>query len=96
MYNAFTGHTRKESEPARIEAEYARKQNNISRSTKEAGKMATLVTNRNIGDPAKAVEEEGSTRSGFMESLSENVAARIAQAQKKFTKATKGRAFGDA
>ena len=100
MYNAFTEHAQREGEPARIEAdyarqlaEYARKQDSISRSTKEAGKMATLSANKNIGDLVKAVEV---SPSGLGERLSENMGARIDRAQKMFTRATKGRAFGDA
>ena len=97
MYNAFVSHARTAAEPARLEAEAAaqaakdsRKEENMSRSTKEKGRMATLGANKNIGHQVKGVELN------VEESFSDRISARVERARERLTRATKGRALGDA
>lgn len=97
MYNDFKTHRKNEGEPARIEkenarllAEYARIEDNKSRSTKVEGVMATHGGNRNIShrpeSVGEAVEEKAQT-------FKENLAARWAEAKRRITKVTKGSAL---
>lgn len=99
MYTEYMEHAQKASEPDRLNAEnarqlaaYAKKQENISRSTKTKGRMSTLSANKNIGHQPTPVENwEDEVRWSF----GENMAQRMAQIKKHFTHATKGMAFGD-
>lgn len=97
MYNEYKTHRKNEDEPARIEkenarllAQYARTEENKSRSTKVEGTMATYGGNRNISHRpetvGEAVEEKAQT-------LKESLAARWAEAGRRLTKVTKGSAL---
>lgn len=97
MYNEYKTHRENEGEPARIEkenarllAQYARMEENRSRSTKMEGAMATYGGNTNISHRpetvGEAVEEKAQT---FRESL----AARWVEAKRRITKVTKGSAL---
>ena len=99
MYTDYMEEVRKDGEPARVQAEYAKqlaayaqKEENIRRSTKEKGRMSTLSANTNIGHrptTAEALEDELSW------SFSESIAQRMAQMKKRLTRASKGHMFGD-
>jgi hypothetical protein len=96
MYESFKQHRKNLAEPARIEeenarllAQYARKEDNKYRSTKEGGKMATLGGNRNITHRPEELDDLEAKSSTF----SEHIAARVAEAKRRFTQATKGMDF---
>ena len=94
MYHSFKNHRKNEAEPHRIEeenarllAEYARKEENKYRSTKEEGAMSTLSGNTNIGHRPELVNEKDAVQNpGF----SDNIATRVTEARRRLTKATKG------
>ena len=104
MYKDFKQHRKNQSEPARIEeenarllAEYARAEDIKHRSTKVPGVMATEAGNRSImhqpvGSVEKGGEKEKQEARGQVEtmSFSERVSARVEEAKRKFTAATKG------
>lgn len=97
MYNDFKTHRKEESEPARIEeenarilAQYAKIEDNKSRSTKVEGVMATQGGNRNISHRPDTVEEAVEEKA---QSFKENVSARWAEVKRRITKVTKGSAL---
>lgn len=97
MYNDFKTHRKNEGEPARIEkenarllAEYARIEDNKSRSTKVEGIMATHGGNRNISHRPESVGEVVEEKA---QTFRESVAARWAEAKRRITKVTKGSAL---
>lgn len=96
MYNSFKEHRKNESEPARIEeenarllAQYARIEDNKYRSTKVPGMMATEGGNRNITHRPELMDDVEATT----KTISERISARINEAKRRFTRATKGRDF---
>ena len=97
MFNSYKEFRKSEGEPARIEqenarklAEYARIEDRKYRSTKVKGVMATEGGNRNITHRPEMVDEveeaQGQTFRGRID-------ARLAEAQRRFTRATKGSAL---
>jgi len=96
MYESFKQHRMDLAEPARIEeenarllAEYARKEDNKYRSTKKRGTMATLGGNRNIAHRPEELDDLEAKSFTF----SEHIAARVVEAKRWLTHATKGRDF---
>lgn len=89
MYHEFIDHTAKGREAERIEAEnarlldiYARKEENILRSTKKQGRMSTLDANKNIG---AQVIRLGKLEAGVTESIAGRFSAQIEQASQTFS-----------
>lgn len=96
MYNSFKEHRRTQSEPQRIEeenarllAQYARAEEIKYRSTKVPGVMATEGGNRSIMHRPELMDEAQVSTPTF----SERISARVAEAKRKYTKATKGIGF---
>jgi hypothetical protein len=93
MYNSFKEHRRTLSEPQRIEeenarllAQYARAEEIKYRSTKVPGLMATEGGNRSIMHKPELMDEVEASAATF----SERISARVAEAKRRFTKASKG------
>ena len=103
MYKDFKQHRKNQSEPARIEeentrllAEYARAEDIKHRSKKVPGVMATEAGNRSImhrplGSEVETKKGERVEQGGLEGmSFSERISARVEEAKRKFTAATKG------
>lgn len=97
MYNDFKTYRKDEGEPARIEkenarllAQYARMEENRSRSTKVEGVMATYGGNTNISHRPETVGEAVEQKT---QTFREHLAARWSEAKRRITKATKGSAL---
>lgn len=93
MYNEFKEYRRALSEPQRLEdenarqlAQYARAEEIKYRSTKIPGVMATEGGNRSIMHRPELTDEVEVSAP----TLSEGIAARVAEAKRRITKATKG------
>lgn len=97
MYDSFKNYRknqteleRKEEDYARQLSQYARMEENKGRSTKVKGTMATEGGNRNITHRQEMIEE-GQGQDVPDQTFGERMSARMAEAKRRFTSATKGR-----